>query len=221
MPIAIVMSLAAAAAGLSGPVAKNAQNWIFNSDFSEAEEKKHGAGWVFVKMTVGPDGEPAQCIAEAGSGDDAFRNGICTKLKSRAKFEPARDPSGQPTYGIFEKMVNFTNFGKLPMKPGPDFELQVDKFADPKTFMVDVYVNVGVGKDGSYQGCTVPADIKPADAPYGKIACQQMASLWQPIPEKDMSGQPMSYVRVVLVGFRAPMPKGMTMPGMPGTPPTK
>lgn len=63
-----------------------------------------------VTLLVGPDGRVARCRSPNALGDEDFEAVACAALGEYARFDPALDADGQPTYGFwFTHMVYFVN----------------------------------------------------------------------------------------------------------------
>lgn len=63
-----------------------------------------------VILLVGPDGRVARCRSPNALGDEDFEAVACAALVEYARFEPAKDAAGEPTYGFwFTNMIYATN----------------------------------------------------------------------------------------------------------------
>ena len=66
-------------------------------DYPAAAAEGGDQGSTGVRLTVGPDGRVTACSVTRSSGSSALDRATCSVLRSRARYEPARDQNGQPT----------------------------------------------------------------------------------------------------------------------------
>jgi hypothetical protein len=73
--------------------------WLTIRDFGLATTSQSAAYTVVFRLAVGADGKPTDCrvIESAGNVD---LTGACRALSSRARYEPARDSSGNPIRSV-------------------------------------------------------------------------------------------------------------------------
>jgi protein TonB len=68
---------------------------ITPNDYPEAARRREETGAVRVKLEIGASGSVTGCSVIASSGSALLDLTTCKVLKSRARFAPARDSSGQ------------------------------------------------------------------------------------------------------------------------------
>jgi len=64
-------------------------------------------GTVSVVLTIGTNGRVSDCSVAGSSGSRTLDSTTCRILKSRAKFTPAQDSSGNPTTGTFRQSIKW------------------------------------------------------------------------------------------------------------------
>lgn len=75
-----------------------------------AEAKEAGIeGTVGVKVTVGPNGRVEDCVVTRSTGHSILDAAACTGMRRYARFNPARDDSGNPTRGSFSTNITYRN----------------------------------------------------------------------------------------------------------------
>jgi periplasmic protein TonB len=80
------------AAGLRGDPGR-----FFGPDaYPPAAQRAGAQGRVVARLTVGTSGSVTDCTVTASSGNDDLDATTCRIARSRVKFTPARDDSGQP-----------------------------------------------------------------------------------------------------------------------------
>jgi TonB family protein len=103
--------LSAAAAAAAQPVdprpANSPSSWMSISDYPADALAKHQEGTVGFALAIDASGQVQSCSVTESSGSSALDQGTCALLKSRAKFEPARDASGHAVAGTFASKIQW------------------------------------------------------------------------------------------------------------------
>ena len=81
------------------PVGK-AEEWLNERDLGPDQYLGSYAVAVIARLTVGPDGRVEQCDLLETSGSERLAGVACSALKSRARYEPARDKAGKPVRSV-------------------------------------------------------------------------------------------------------------------------
>lgn len=76
-------------------------------DYPVAAIRNQEEGPVAYRMIIAPDGRVAGCRIEASSGSEALDAATCRILRARARFLPARDRDGLPTWDVHAGRVNW------------------------------------------------------------------------------------------------------------------
>lgn len=73
-------------------------------DYPPSALDNNEQGDVSVTLAIGPSGRVTQCFPN-GSASTTLKNATCRLIVARARFDPARDASGNPTTGTFSGAV--------------------------------------------------------------------------------------------------------------------
>lgn len=91
-----------------GPVPKgNPGNWITTNDYPSRALAKEQKGTTAFDLTISPEGRVSACQITQSSGHAELDKATCSLLTRRARFQPARDDTGQPTTGIWASRVRW------------------------------------------------------------------------------------------------------------------
>jgi TonB family protein len=82
--------------GLTSRARTNLAKLFSDADYPAAAVMKGQSGRVRFALLIGEDGRVADCTIVATSGVPSLDSQACALLKTRAKFEPARDHEGKP-----------------------------------------------------------------------------------------------------------------------------
>lgn len=83
------------------------QGLIRNDDYPTNAIENDEQGTVSVVLTIGTNGRVSDCSVSGSSGSRTLDSTTCRILKSRAKFTPAQDSSGNPTTGTFRQSIKW------------------------------------------------------------------------------------------------------------------
>ncbi|MGZ8287409.1 MAG: energy transducer TonB [Allosphingosinicella sp.] len=83
-------------AGLKSRARANLGKLFSDADYPEVAVMKGQSGRVGFALLIGESGQVADCTIVATSGVPSLDSQACALLKTRAKFEPARDHEGKP-----------------------------------------------------------------------------------------------------------------------------
>ena len=77
----------------------NLNSYFSTDDYPAAALRGNDQGTTGFSLTIGPNGRVTDCSVTASSGSSALDQATCRILRSRARYTPARDASGNPTSG--------------------------------------------------------------------------------------------------------------------------
>ena len=77
----------------------NLNSYFSGDDYPAAALRGNDEGSTGFRLTIGPNGRVTDCQVTASSGSAALDQATCRILRSRARYTPARDTSGNPTSG--------------------------------------------------------------------------------------------------------------------------
>jgi protein TonB len=75
----------------------NLGSYVSDADYPDAALRSEEQGTTRFRLLVGRDGKVSDCIVTGSSGSSALDAATCRLMKSRARFTPARDASGNAT----------------------------------------------------------------------------------------------------------------------------
>ena len=74
----------------------NLPSLFSTDDYPQQAIRNEEQGTVQFRITIAPHGRVSDCTVIASSGSAALDRASCSIVSRRARFEPARDASGQP-----------------------------------------------------------------------------------------------------------------------------
>lgn len=77
----------------------NLNSYFSTDDYPAAALRGNDQGTTGFRLTIGPSGRVTDCSVTSSSGSSALDQATCRILRSRARYTPARDGSGNPTSG--------------------------------------------------------------------------------------------------------------------------
>lgn len=92
-----------AAAAAQEPRPRNEASWVSGDDLQDV----NFAGSIVIDLLVNTEGRVATCTVSQASGNASLDSRICRLLQSRARFDPARDASGNPVQAYYRKRIRF------------------------------------------------------------------------------------------------------------------
>ncbi len=85
----------------------NPGSWATTNDYPTRALSQEREGTTTFRVTVGADGKVADCSVTGSSGHGDLDAATCSNVKRRARFEPAKDASGNPTTGSYSNRVTW------------------------------------------------------------------------------------------------------------------
>jgi protein TonB len=83
----------------------NLGSYVSDADYPTDAIRREEQGATRFKLAVGPDGRVTSCTVTASSGSAALDLATCRLMKSRARFAPARDSSGNAVADAVSSMI--------------------------------------------------------------------------------------------------------------------
>jgi protein TonB len=77
----------------------NLNSYFSTDDYPAAALRGNDQGTTGFRLTIGPNGRVTDCQVTSSSGSSALDQATCRILRSRARYTPARDSSGNPASG--------------------------------------------------------------------------------------------------------------------------
>jgi protein TonB len=75
----------------------NLASYVSDADYPPSAIRAEEQGTTGFRLEIGPNGRVTECTVTSSSGSSALDQATCRLMRSRAKFTPARDSSGNPT----------------------------------------------------------------------------------------------------------------------------
>lgn len=206
MNLPAILILAAEAAAFQNMVPRsNNLGWVY---LSYSSNTKADQGSTFFKLIVGRDGKPEQCVVLLSTQNAALDKAVCIHAM-KFRYKPARDDKGQPTYGVAEKMINFSRGrGGTIFIQEPDYIVHLETVPEdlpPKSY---VNVTVLVDEEGRLKGCDPGPPVKDRGklndfiTQLQTLSCKELFTVWDPLVETNLAKERISYVRTISVGFQ-------------------
>ena len=130
---------AASGATTSARARANLASYVSNDDYPADAMRAGQQGTTGFRLAVGPDGRVTVCTILQSSGSASLDNATCRIMRSRARFTPATDASGNP----ISDNVNARIAWRLPRRTIPD--------------LVVAYLTLG--SDGVARNCKMEVTI--------------------------------------------------------------
>jgi hypothetical protein len=159
-----------------------------------------GSAAVQVQLVTSPKGSVVHCARAFANGPASNGDAFCSMLRTRNRYTPARDSSGQPAFGVTYLWSHWTK-GKwtgsdVPSWNSPDLSLTVNQmpggFDEGSLFRLALQVNAA----GAVEACA--AAMPGLAPPVTEFLCREAAS--GPVaPATDDQGRAVARVQEYLV----------------------
>jgi hypothetical protein len=194
--LAAAAALASPTGHYTAPVAKFSDSWIepyFDWPEGAVQEGTYTA--VSFELTVNPYGGIVGCKVTNVVGREGMGELTCRLLRVRARFDPARDPSGKRLHGIYRNTIVWwapkeSQTGWHPPEYA-QYKVTVDRLptgADGRP----AYIQFFVDAQGQASACSPEGKERRELA---AIACQRLGAVFKSEPARDRSGRPVDSVQ--------------------------
>ncbi|EIZ80966.1 TonB-like protein [Novosphingobium sp. Rr 2-17] len=85
----------------------NMASWITTDDYPAADVRLGHTGTVRFRLAIDASGKVASCTITQSSGYETLDTATCRNVTRRARFEPARDGSGDSVNGKYEGVIRW------------------------------------------------------------------------------------------------------------------
>lgn len=85
----------------------NLGSYVSDADYPSEAIRREEQGTTRFRLTVSPDGRVAGCTVTASSGSAALDNATCRLMRSRARFTPAHDTSGNAVADVVTNAITW------------------------------------------------------------------------------------------------------------------
>lgn len=121
----LLLALAASAQVQSAPPSAPrppdfpASVWFSNDDYPAAALRAEEEGRATYRIEIGADGRVSGCAITGSSGSAALDAATCRILRSRGRFNPARDSRGHPAPDARDGWIDWVLSDEPPPPPPP------------------------------------------------------------------------------------------------------
>lgn len=209
IPVLAVVAFATAMSpnptnNLRAPEPVNAESVFRVSDYPRRALANNEGGFAKYEVTIDPNGRVESCTLLIATGVADLDRATCRLMFSRARFKPAIDANGQPTFGVV-RAWNSWQVGKWLRASRPrsyDLSLALSRLPADVTTPAYVGVVAAVDDTGKITECRPPSSTQPST--LGNLACEHIMALQDWSPAKTGSGTAVSSVQLIIVQFNAP-----------------
>jgi protein TonB len=85
----------------------NLAGYVSDADYPSDAIRREEQGTTRFRLAVGPDGRVSDCMVTGSSGSAALDLATCRLMKSRARFAPARDSTGNAVADAVSSAINW------------------------------------------------------------------------------------------------------------------
>ncbi len=167
---------------------------------------------VVAEITVNKFGGVAGCVGHAYSGNPQMGPYVCSRLKKRAAFKPARGPDGRKVVGIYRKLIIVANVTSDTRFRTPDFGVHIPgsvQTISDNPFEIQFYLDA----NGQVSDCSLIDAIginlerhkQVVDGAIVQRACAEVPRQLKPMPPRDKQGNPIPTAQNALVTIDRPI----------------
>lgn len=197
----------AAASGMAAPQLPRRPVIRF-TDYPGAAVARGEQGAAVLRLLIDPNGKPRACEVDEIIGTD-FSSIFCAHLM-RARFTPARDGQGQPSYGVWRGALSFflpdhSSEIRYPVEGPPDLGVRLTAEQAHAEMPSQLEFIVRIGITGGIEECEPKTE---ADVAAWPALCDELKrSAWRDQVRYDGRGDALSYVRRIKVALLSPTPE--------------
>lgn len=85
----------------------NPGSWVTDSDYPSSALRAEESGTTGFRLEIGTNGRVTSCTVTSSSGSSALDAATCRLIRSRARFTPAKDSSGNPTTDTYSNRIQW------------------------------------------------------------------------------------------------------------------
>lgn len=207
-----MFSVLLAAAAATAPIPNMATDWW--SNYYDIPSKGLAPGelsLVVAEITVNKRGAFEGCVGRVYLGNPNMGPYVCSRLKLRALFKPARASDGSKIYGVYRKLIVVANVRETTRYRTPRFGIHLPSGTTPSHNPFEIQFHVGT--DGTVSDCSLIESVginlerrkQVVDPALVQSACAEVASQLKPAPARDKDGQAVPSVQNALVAVDRPI----------------
>lgn len=200
----------------------NPGNWANMNDYPAIALQQEIEGTTGFSVTVGPDGRVTDCVITMSSGSSELDMATCTNVKRRARFDPARDASGNPTTGKYANRIRWqipTSVPEISFPRGPIMQGSGWARILPTDFPANalsekrqgkVNIELAISPTGAVEGCKILVSSTHPD--LDAETCNIATNRAKFGPALDLTGQPTAGRVQTQLNWRVPGEGGARLP---------
>ena len=208
-----MFSILLAAAAATAPIPDMTNDWW--SNYYDTPSKGLAAGELSVvvsEITVNKRGHFENCVGRVYRGNPQMGPYVCSRLKMRALFRPARASDGSKVYGLYRKLIIVANVKEETRFRSPRFGIRIPaagRSASHNPFEIQFYV----GADGQVSDCSLVDAVginlerteQIVDPALVQSACAEVPTQLGPASVRDKRGNAVPSVQNALVTIDQPI----------------
>jgi hypothetical protein len=209
----MMFSVLLAAAAATAPVPVMTTDWW--SDYYDMPGRGLAGGefsLVVAEITVNKNGYFADCVGRAYAGNPQMGPYVCSRLKMRAVFNPARGPDGRKVIGIYRKLIAVANVRQETRFRTPNFGIHIPgsgHSSGDNPFEIQFYLDA----NGQVSDCSLIDSVginlerhkQVVDPAAVQRACASIPTQLKPVPPRDKQGNPIPTAQNALVIIDRPV----------------
>lgn len=183
------------------PILINPAKLFRSGDFPRSALNNSNGGLVSYQVVVSPTGSVERCDVQGASGSNDLAQQTCAILNARAKFEPAVNAKGEPSFGVYRGLVTWAteDWDGVRLPGFSDLSLKVNRLPNHLRPPLLISAAVAVDAKGIVTGCRAfPRVHEEALAP---LACGQIEKLPYLAPARSLAGQPVASIQRFVIDF--------------------
>ena len=202
-----MLSALMAMAASTAPVPMMKVDWW--SDYYDTPSQGLAKGELSVvvaEMTINKYGYFDHCVGHVYAGNAKMGPYVCSRLRMRAVFEPARGPDGRKVIGVYRKLIMVANVRRSTQFKAPKFGIRVPGPA-PRSSENPFEIQFYLSEAGQVSDCTLVDFVginllrhrQVVDPALVQRACEQIPVQLKPVPPVGKNGKPIPSAQNALV----------------------
>jgi hypothetical protein len=199
-----------AVAAFTAPVPAMTNDWFSPVYDFPTSLKPNELLVVEAEITVNPHGYMQSCTGHVFSGNPAMGPYVCSRLRLRNVFEPARDSDKSRIYGVYRNFIILFNGRDTKQLPtqyrSSDFNVAIP--SGSKAPKHGFFIQFAVDTQGRPSNCSLVAEAgfglnkhrQSVDPAIVERACSDVPSKLRTAPARDGSGSAVRSVQNALIG---------------------
>lgn len=213
-----MLSFLVAAAAATAPVPDMVTDWWSNYYDTPSKGLARGELSVVVaEITVNKRGYIDGCLGHVYAGNPKVGPYVCSRLKLRGMFKPARASDGSKVIGVYRKLIILANVTKETRFEAPRFGIRIlssSGNASENPFEIQFQLE----PNGQVSDCSLIEAVginleqrrQIVDPALVRRACAEVSTQLKPKPPRDKKGNAVTSVQNALVSIdRAVVPDNM------------